>query len=124
VMMFMPTGLAGLFGTLSHLHRRLGIRAVAPVTLLILIAALLLSSGAVFAIEMLQRVFSQDYLSLATVNANMPWPPITLLGRSWSPVSASTWLLPFALLVVGGTVTYIARRWLHLLDGREERTNS
>jgi branched-chain amino acid transport system permease protein len=124
VMLFMPTGLAGLFGALNRLNRRFGVRAVAPLALLTLMAALLLSSGAAFAIEMLQRVFSQDYQSMAKVNANMPWSPIALLGRTWSPVSASTWLFPITLLAVGGTVTYITRRWLNVLERREERTHS
>lgn len=119
VMMFMPTGLAGLVGTLGQLNRRFGVRAVVPLVLLSLMAALLLSVGAAFVIEMLQRVFSQDYRSLAQGHGNLPWPPIALLGRTWSPVAVSTWLVPLALLLFGGVFAYVTHRRLSVLADRE-----
>lgn len=122
VMMFMPTGLAGLFGTVGQLNRRFGMRTIVPLALLSLTAALLLSIGAAFVIEMLQRVFSQDYQYMAHANGNQPWPPIVLLGQNWSPVAASTWLLPLALLAVGSALTHITRRRLGVLADSEERT--
>ncbi|MES2945339.1 MAG: branched-chain amino acid ABC transporter permease [Pseudomonadota bacterium] len=122
VMMFMPTGLAGLSPVLGQLHRRFGLRAVLPLVLLCLVSACLLSGGAAFVIEIMQRVFSQDYRSLASANASLPWPPVALFGLSWSPVAASTWLLPMALLGTGSALVYIIRRWLGVLAYREERT--
>ena len=120
VMMFMPTGLAGLFGTLGQLHRRFGLASLFPLVLLSIGAALLISAGGAFTIEMLQRTLSQDYRALAAAHAAVPWPPIALFGRSWSPVSAVTWLVPFSLVVIGGALGYLARRWLRVLVQREE----
>lgn len=120
VMMFMPTGLAGLFGTVGRLQKRFGLPAIVPLVSLSIGAALLISAGGAFAIEMLQRAFSQDYRSLAAANAAAPWPPIALFGRSWSPVSSATWLVPIALLVIGGGFGYSARRWLRGLVERDE----
>lgn len=120
VMMFMPTGLAGLFGTLGQLQRRFGRASLIPLVLLSIGAALLLSAGGAFTIEMLQRTFSQDYRALAAANTAMPWPTIALFGRAWSPVSTTTWLVPMALMVVGGGFGHLARRWLRVLVHREE----
>ena len=61
VMMFMPAGLAGLVGTTARLRQRFGLARLLPVMALSIGAALLLSFGGAFAIEMLQRAFSQDY---------------------------------------------------------------
>ena len=120
VMMIMPTGLAGLVGTLNHLIRRFGIRAVVPLVLLSVVAALLISSGGAFLIELLQHAFSQDYQALAKTRAGMPWPPIALFGQSWSVLSLTTWLVPLSLLALGGALAYGARRWLSVLAHRDE----
>lgn len=120
VMMFMPTGLAGVFGTLGQLHRRFGLASLIPLVLLSIGAALVISAGGAFTIEMLQRTFSQDYRALAAANAAVPWPPITLFGRSWSPGSVMTWMVPFTLMVAGGWFGHMARRWLRVLVQREE----
>jgi len=121
VMMIMPTGLAGLFGTLKHLNLRFGIRAVAPLVLLSVVAALLVSAGGAFLIELLQRAFSQDYRAIAKAGAGTPWPPIALFGQTWSLLSLTTWLLPLSLLALGAALAYGARRWLRALEQREER---
>jgi len=110
VMMFMPSGFAGLIGSAISLRKRAGIVALIPVTALAIVAAILLSGGAAFAIEMLQRAFSQDYRSLARLNATGRLPPIPLFGRSWSPLSPVTWLVPTVLLAVGGVCAHFARR--------------
>ena len=73
-------------------------------------AALLLSAGGVFIIEMLQRLFSQDYRALAAAAALVP--PVSLFGRPWPPVSLSTWMLPAALLAGGVLLALAARRRL------------
>lgn len=122
VMMFMPTGLAGLFGTLSQVNQRFGTRATFPLVICSVLAAILIGGGVAFVIEILQRVYSQDYQAMALANASLPWPPITLLGRSWSPVAAATWLLPCVLLAVGSALTYFSRRALSRLVEGEQRT--
>jgi branched-chain amino acid transport system permease protein len=110
VMMFMPSGLSGLIGTASGLRQRAGIVPLMPVAALSIVAALLLSGGAAFAVEMLQRAFSQDYRAMARLNPAGQLPPIPLFGRSWSPMSPATWLVPIVLFAIGGTSAYFARR--------------
>jgi branched-chain amino acid transport system permease protein len=110
VMMFMPTGLTGLVATTRRLVDRHGAAAVAPVALLSVGSALLLCAGGVFAVEMLQRLCSQDYRALAHTSAGLA--PIPLFGRPWSPVALSTWLLPLALSAGGVVLGRWARRRL------------
>ncbi len=117
VMMFMPDGLAGLFGAAALLHRRVGSVRLAPVLLACVAAAALLAAGAAFTLELLQRVFSQDYRALAGQNPLAAWPPVPLFGRSWPPSSALTWALPLALLASGaGLVALVRRMLLSLAD--------
>ena len=99
VMMFMPEGLAGLFQKSSQLRRRIGWARLVPVLLACLVAAVLLAAGTVFVVELLQRLFSQDYRALANGAA---WPPVTLFGRSWLPTAPTTWIVPVALFAAGG----------------------
>lgn len=69
----------------------------------------------VFAIETLQRVFSQDYQALLI--ADQPWPAISLFGREWLPGALLTWAMPLLLGLAGLLVLKLARRqWLRLLD--------
>lgn len=110
VMMFMPGGLAGLVGAAAQVLARRGAVGLAGITLLVLPAALLLAAGAVFGIEALQRVFSQDYRALAAAAGSAP--PITLFGRAWLPGSAMTWLVPALLMTGGAAFTIAARRRL------------
>jgi branched-chain amino acid transport system permease protein len=110
IMMFMPTGLAGLVSAAAQLVRRHGVAAVAPVGLLAIAAAVLLATGIVFEVETLQRLFSQDYRSLARMSGHST--PITMFGRAWSPTAVSTWLLPAALLAGGAAIALLARRRL------------
>jgi branched-chain amino acid transport system permease protein len=110
VMMFMPSGLTGLIATASSLRKRAGIVPLIPVAALSIVAALLLSGGAAFAIEMLQRAFAQDYRAMARLNPTGQLPPISLFGRSWSPMAPATWLVPIVLLAIGGASAYFARR--------------
>jgi branched-chain amino acid transport system permease protein len=120
VMMFMPTGLAGLVGKLAQLHRRFGFAALLPPVLLWIAGALLLSAGGAFVVEITQRIFSQDYRSLAGANSSLPWPPIKLFGQSWAPGSFATWLTPVFVLAVGTALAVSARRSISTLILNEE----
>jgi len=108
VMMFVPAGLSGLLANGARLVERRGWRVAASVMLLAFGATVLLSAGGVFIVEMLQRLCSQDYRSLAQAAAE--WPAVRVLGRPWPPAAASTWLLPAGLLAGGGVLMLVARR--------------
>ncbi len=111
VMLFIPRGLAGLIQTVAASVRSCGAGALAVPFALYAVASVLLVAGTVFAVEMLQRVFSQDYLSLARLGGHK-WPLVTLFGQSWPPVALTTWLVPVALFVVGLLVLrQAARQW-------------
>jgi branched-chain amino acid transport system permease protein len=113
VMMFVPQGLTGLVSAAGRLVRRHGPGAALPLAVLAVGAALLLSAATVFVVEMLQRLCSQDYRSLARMGASMP--PIALFGRTWAPDALWTWLVPAALLSTGAAFTLAARhRWAAL----------
>jgi len=100
VIMFMPTGLAGLLALTGAFVGRYGPRAVAPCAGLYLLAGSACAAATVFLTELLQRLFSQDYRSLAAAGAR-DWPAVELFGRAWSPTGALTWLTPAALLALG-----------------------
>lgn len=110
VMLFMPAGLTGLFGAAVGVATKRGVAALFGLLLLALPAAALLGAGAVFTIETLQRLFSQDYRALAAAAGAAP--PITLFGRAWSPAAASTWLVPLLLLGGGAALTLATKRRL------------
>jgi branched-chain amino acid transport system permease protein len=110
VMLFMPTGLAGMFGTLGAWHRRVGLVQLLPLVVMAVSAALLLTAGGSFLIELLQRLFSHDYRPQMAASAGGPWPPIRLFGLPWSPGAWVTWLVPVALLGAGGVLVALARR--------------
>jgi branched-chain amino acid transport system permease protein len=105
VMMFMPAGLTGLLAAASPRAGR-----VLGFALLALPAALLLAAGAVFVVEVLQRLCSHDYRALAQMATEAP--PVSMFGRAWSPAAAGTWLVPMALLVGGTLLAVGARRRL------------
>ncbi len=112
VMMVLPGGITGLVPKTARLVARHGRAAALPIMLSIG-AALLLSAGTVFVVETLQRLFSQDYRSLAKMADTLP--PITLFGRAWLPAAASTWLTPAALLAAGALSAWAARKRLAAL---------
>src|SRR6185369_4333910 len=118
VMVFMPSGLAGLFEKSESLHRRFGAAPLAPFFAFALGAAVLIIAGAVFVVELMQRMFSQDYRALATTAR--PWPPIPLFGQQWSPTSPETWLVPVVSIGVGAACVFLARHVLFKLQDRQE----
>lgn len=120
VMMFMPQGLAGLFGLGGSLRRRFGTAALLRVSLLAAVAAVLLTAGTAFTVELLQRVFSQDYRSLAQANAAQGWPEIALYGVRWAPDAVLTWLVPVTLLTLGAGAAWLARQQLRALRTRAD----
>lgn len=111
VMMFVPLGLTGLVSATGALWRRHGAARALPFVALMVVATVLTSAAMVFLVEMLQRLFSHDYRSLAAMAQALP--PIALFGRSWAPGSVSTWLVPIALLAAGAACGLLARRrWM------------
>ena len=122
VMMYMPAGLTGLFGAAGGLRRRAGTLRLLPLALLAVGAALLLSAGGAFAIELLQRVFSQDYRAMAALAPGNPLPPVALFRRMWAPASLATWSVPLGLLAVGAAFAWFARQRLHTLEDTIDRT--
>jgi len=119
VMLFMPSGLAGLVGTTARLRQRFGWGRLLPLALLSVGAALLVAAGATFAIEMLQRAFSQDYRALANLQLGQAWPPIAYLGRDWAPASPATWAVPLGLAAVGALLAQMARMRFRALTQAE-----
>jgi len=110
VMMYVPAGVSGLTGSGARLVKRGGWKLALPIMLLSAGAALLLSAGGVFVIEMLQRLCSQDYRALAQAAAELP--NIALFGRAWAPMAMITWAVPIVLLTSGALLTTAARRRL------------
>jgi branched-chain amino acid transport system permease protein len=119
VMLFMPDGLAGLFAKLALLRRQFGAAALLPMLLAATLAVLLLTGAGVFLVELLQRLFAQDYRAIARTNPLAPWPPVALFGMRWAPGAVLTWLVPFALLAAGAAAGQLTRRWLASLPERK-----
>ncbi|WP_454690253.1 branched-chain amino acid ABC transporter permease [Achromobacter aloeverae] len=120
VMMFMPAGLSGLPGLARRLRERHGAARVLGVFALAIAGAALLAAGGVFLVELLQRLFSQDYRALAQLGAGKPWPAIALFDHSWRPGAPLTWLVPGLLLAGGGAAVWTSRRRLARLDSEEQ----
>lgn len=118
VMMFMPAGLAGLFTAAGAFGRRCGALALAQVMVLGVAGALLVGAGGAFLVEMLQRLFSQDYRALAGAAAALP--PVQLFGRAWQPAAPATWMVPAALVGAGTALLYAARRRRATFEARSE----
>lgn len=114
VMMFMPQGLVGLGGLAASRVRRLGAARALPLLLAWLLAALLLAAGAVFLIELLQRLCSQDYRTLAAQAHG--WPPVTLLKTTWDVTSPGTWAWPLGLMALGAGLLTVAHKRLRTAE--------
>jgi branched-chain amino acid transport system permease protein len=120
VMMFAPSGLAGLAASLMQLHRRFGTAAFLALVCMYVAAGLCLSAGGAFVVEMLQRLFSQEYRALAVASAGGHLPALVFLGRTWLPGSITTWLPPLLAIAVGCLLVWLARRRTSALTLREE----
>lgn len=119
VMLFMPTGLAGLIRSFLASCRTHGLRRMLPVALTFLLCALLLAAATIFTVELLQHTFSQDYRAMAAL-AGGGWPPIPLFGHAWNPLSPLTWLLPVVAAGAGVIVARLANAgWLRLKDAAD-----
>ncbi|WP_066123657.1 branched-chain amino acid ABC transporter permease [Bordetella ansorpii] len=110
VMMFMPAGLSGLPGLASRLCERHGAARMLPVFLMAAGAAAALAAGTVFVVEMLQRLFSQEYRSMLRLDPAAPWPPVELLGHAWQAGAVATWAVPALLLAAGALLAWGCRR--------------
>ncbi len=110
IMMFMPNGLVGVGERVAALQRQVGFVKLGTWLMLVCVAVALLVGGTVFVIEMIQRLFSQDYRSLVSAAAQQPWPALRLFGVSWMPGALSTWLVPAVLLLSGGFLGKHAHR--------------
>lgn len=116
IMMFMPDGLAGLWFRCAAWRARVGTLRAMPGLLAAISAALLLAAGTVFTVELLQRLFAQDYRALARAAVTQPWPSVHLFGRDWLPGAVETWLVPLALLAAAGVLAVIAKRMVRTMS--------
>jgi branched-chain amino acid transport system permease protein len=107
VMMFLPTGLTGLAAIVERQVERHGAGRLAGVFLLALGCALFMAAGTVFLVELLQRVFAQEYRAL--IPATGAWPPVQLFDRAWRVGSPSTWAVPVLLFGLGGLLLWRCR---------------
>jgi branched-chain amino acid transport system permease protein len=118
VMMYLPTGLAGVTENVVALVRtRRGRFAAGPLALT-LTAAALLTAATVFGVEILQRVFEQDYQSQRSL-AGGAWPALQVFGRSWNPISMGTWAVPLMLACGAVAAELLARRTVAASAGAE-----
>lgn len=115
VMMFMPNGLSGIivwwrgskFAGTTKLGYAFGWTA----------GALVCAAGVVFIVELLQRMLSDDYQFQLV--QGQPWPALNLFGHAWLPGSVITWLVPLALLVIGGAVLKLTSKSWNKLNDKE-----
>jgi branched-chain amino acid transport system permease protein len=109
VMMFLPDGFVGLAERVALAVRLGQARANARRAALTVAAAVLLAAAIVFGVELLQRLFAQDYQAQRSL-AGGGWPALEAFGRSWNPASAVTWAVPLLLAGTGVAVEVLARR--------------
>lgn len=108
VMLYAPTGLAGIVQW--HLLRR----AELPWKRLLLgyalgaLAALMIGAAVVFLVESIHIVGSESYKA-ARRASDMGFPPYVLAGISWLPTSVLTWFVPVIPGAVGAVLLSSAR---------------
>ena len=119
VMLYLPQGLSGSVPWWKARRARMTLPRLLLLLALWLVAVLLLAAGTVFLVEVLQRVFAQDYRSLRI--AGQPWPAVSLLGRAWLPGDLWTWLAPVAAIVAGTLLMRsVVPRWADDAPVRQE----
>lgn len=118
VMMYMPGGLGGLAATTRRLREQHRLAQLAPACAQALGCVALAGAGLVFTIELLQRLFSQEYRARIPMDSAQAWPAVTLFEHMWLPGAASTWALPLAALGAGAMLFVLCRRRLARLAGR------
>jgi len=117
VMMFMPNGLSGIVAW-WRASKFTGATKLGYV-LAWSVGTLLCAAGVVFIVELLQRMLSDDYQFQLV--QGQPWPALNLFGQAWLPGAVVTWLLPVALLAIGGVVLKLtSARWQALNDGEAQ----
>ncbi len=116
VMMFLPSGLSGLRQLWLGVRRTLSVSVLIPIVALSCLAGLMLIGGVIFSVEILQRIFSQDYQSLLVTAGSAAWPSVSLFGRDWLPGSLFTWIVPLVLVIGGGILVKVVRRKFHTLN--------
>lgn len=117
VMMYSPAGLAGLLRWWNVSRQNYGTKPLLPIVGLWLLTSVMLTSGAVFLVEILHRFFSQGYQSTAALSSDSDWPSIRLFGFDWSPAASTTWIIPITMLVAGIVLARFAHnRWLFLIE--------
>ncbi|MEC9431916.1 MAG: branched-chain amino acid ABC transporter permease [Pseudomonadota bacterium] len=116
VMMFLPRGVVGeiVFRLQGGEEER---RALRPGTLAVSAVGVLCgAAGVVLLVEIAQRLFAEAYPGAAG-----GWPPVTVGGVDWSPLSPVTWLLP-ALLIAVSVAIFLRGRWRDRAAGAAARS--
>jgi branched-chain amino acid transport system permease protein len=108
VMMYLPNGFVGLAERVS-VGIRLGRGRLGGRVALTVLAIVLFAAAIVFGVELLQRVFTQDYRAQRSL-AGGAWPALEVFGRRWNPVSLVTWAVPLLLAGAAAVAEILSRR--------------
>nr|WP_148233864.1 branched-chain amino acid ABC transporter permease [Aurantimonas manganoxydans] len=122
VMLYMPTGIGGVAYDHIRNRKRLDWSLLAGPYLVALAGGLLITAGIVFLTETVAVLFGEDY-ARSREAAEGALPAFELFGISWNPAGILTWLIPLALLVVGGTILIRTRRRIDILWNRSDASN-
>jgi branched-chain amino acid transport system permease protein len=109
VMLFMPEGLGGIVALHARRLKTGSWKALVFLYLVCLACGAMLLAGVVFTIESLHAVFTDAYAAKRAA-AMGAWVPYQLFGRSFDPLAPVTWIIPVALLVLGGLLLPLAIR--------------
>ena len=116
IMMYLPNGFVGLAERIALAVRVGRVWVSVGRAALAVAGTLLIAAGIVFGVELLQRLFAQDYQVQRSLSGG-GWPALDAFGWRWNPVSAVTWLVPLILAGAGAAVALVAR---HAAAAREE----
>ena len=117
VMMFMPSGMTGLARWWAERRARHSIPELLPALCTTFAAAVFVIAGAVFTVEIAQRIFAEEYRALTALAGAGSWPPLRAFGRAWSPMSLQTWVIPAVLFSVGALAGKASRYCWRRLEG-------